>query len=361
MKIKLSISVLLSIIILTSYVFSQVTDKEKAKWKGEEGMKLLEKGLFVEGLQFLRAADELDPEAYEYRFGIAYANYFLMNYNKTEDLLLEIINHKNVDDRLYEILGNTYCMFGDYEKGYKTYEDGLKKFPNSGRLYLEKGVYMKNKDKYMQALGFFEKGIELDPNFASNYFWAANIFLHSDLRVFGLLYGELFMNLERNTERTLMMSEMLYETYVEEFEKESNFEKMVTFGGKKLFTSDDPEENKRLYFKTEFDFIMNEALIGIKDYDINTISKIRTRFLTKYIEKGDDKKYNISLYDYQKRIKEAGHLEAYNHWILMKGDQQDFREWYGNNKNKFDLFDIWFRENKIMIDSASTFVSRNYR
>jgi tetratricopeptide (TPR) repeat protein len=358
---KTKISVLLCIFLLTSSLFSQVTDKDKARWKGEEGMKLLDKGLFLEGLQLLRAADELDPEAYEYRFGIAYANYFMMNYNKTADILLEIINHKNVDDRLYQILGNSYCMLGNYDKGYKTYEDGLKKFPNSSRLYLEKGVYMKNKDLYVQALGFFEKGIELDPNFASNYFWAAIIFLHSDLRVFGLLYGELFMNLERSTERTLAMSEMLYETYVEEFEKESDFEKMVTFGGKKLYTSDDPEENKRLYFKTEFDFVMNEALIGIKDYDLNTISKIRTRFLTKYIEKGDDKKYNISLYEYMKQIKDAGHLEAYNHWILMKGDERDFKEWYGNNEKKFQLFGNWFKDNKLILDSSSTFVSRNYR
>lgn len=365
MKTKLFLFALLQAALLSSLLssllFSQVTDKDRAKWKGDEGMRLLNQGLFVEGMQFLRDADDLDPAAYEYKFGIAYGYYFLTNFNKAEFLLKEIINHKDVDDRLYQILGNTYCMQNDYDKGYKTYEDGLKKFPYSGRLYLEKGVFMKNKDKYRQALEFFEKGIEVDPNFPSNYFWAANIFLHSDLRIFGLLYGEIFMNLERNTERTLIMSEMLYETYVEEFEKDSDFEKMVTFGGKKLYTSDDPEESKRLYFKAEFDFLMNEALIGIKDFDINTISKIRTKFLAKYFEKGDDKVYRIPLFEYQKIIKDAGHLEAYNHWILMKGDQQDFREWYGSNKNKFDLFDIWFRENKVMLDSATTFISKYYR
>jgi len=361
MNIRIFSPILFLALIISSLLYAQVTDKDKAKWKGDEGMKLLNQGLFVEGMRFLREAEDLDPDAYAYKFGIAYGYYFLMNYNKTVDILTELINHKDVDDRLYEILGNTYCMQGNYDKGYKTYEEGLKKFPNSSRLYLEKGVYMRNKDQYLQALGYFEKGIELDPNFASNYFWAANIFLHSDLRIFGLLYGELFMNLERNTERTLEMSEMLYETYVEEFEKESNFEKMVTFGGKRLYTSDDPEENKRLYFKAEFDYVMNEAILGIKDYDINTISKIRSKFLSKYFDKGDDRTYHIALFEYQKQIKEAGHLEAYNHWILMKGDQQDFREWYNNNKNKFDLFDIWFRENKLQLDSSTAFLSKYYR
>ncbi len=42
-------------------------------------------------------------------------------------------------------------------------------------------------------------------------------------------------------------------------------------------------------------------------------------------------KYPNALFQYQDKILKAGHLEAYNHWILMKGDEDAFDQWNAGN------------------------------
>lgn len=41
---------------------------------------------------------------------------------------------------------------------------------------------------------------------------------------------------------------------------------------------------------------------------------------------GHDKEYPNILFSFQKQVKDAGHIEAYNHWILMKGDEEAFQK-----------------------------------
>lgn len=38
-------------------------------------------------------------------------------------------------------------------------------------------------------------------------------------------------------------------------------------------------------------------------------------------------------------------MEAYNHWILMKGDEDAFGIWMNSNKEKWDNFVKWFTDN----------------
>jgi len=62
------------------------------------------------------------------------------------------------------------------------------------------------------------------------------------------------------------------------------------------------------------------------------------------------------LFDFQKKIKDAGHLEAYNHWLLMKGEESSFEEWVALNRGKWNGFVSWFASNKLQIDGSNLFV-----
>ena len=63
---------------------------------------------------------------------------------------------------------------------------------------------------------YFEKGIEVNPMFASNYFRAAKIYCNSSEEVWGMIYGEIFINLERTNDRTFKISKLLFDTYKSE-------------------------------------------------------------------------------------------------------------------------------------------------
>ena len=94
--------------------------------------------------------------------------------------------------------------------------------------------------------------------------------------------------------------------------------------------------------------------------DINSLDRIRKNFVETYYETGNNKKYPNILFEYQKRILNAGHLEAYNHWILMKGAEDDFEKWHSENKDKWDNFIKWFTDNKIEVDDSHKFFREQY-
>ncbi len=72
------------------------------------------------------------------------------------------------------------------------------------------------KKDYNKALTYFEKGIEVAPNYSSNYYWCARLYCNSTEEVWGMIYGEIFMNLERNSKRTAEISKLLFDTYKKE-------------------------------------------------------------------------------------------------------------------------------------------------
>ncbi len=128
--------------------------------------------------------------------------------------VLPVLDDKNSMDLYYELVGDCYDDMGKSDKSIDTYSDGLKKFPASGRLHLEIGIALMRKEKYNDALFHFEKGIEVNPEFPSNYYWASRIFCsYSTEKVWGMIYGEIFLNLERTTDRSKEISKLLYDTY----------------------------------------------------------------------------------------------------------------------------------------------------
>jgi hypothetical protein len=76
--------------------------------------------------------------------------------------------------------------------------------------------------------------------------------------------------------------------------------------------------------------------------------------------KGFDKTYPNVLFTYQKQIKDAGHMEAYNHWVLMKGDENGFGKWLSANKGKWDSFVKWFGDNKLKLNTSNKFYKEQY-
>lgn len=66
------------------------------------------------------------------------------------------------------------------------------------------------KEKYAKAPPNYEKGIEVDPGFDSNYHQEARIYLNSTEEVWRMIYGELFMYIDRNTARTAEISNARY-------------------------------------------------------------------------------------------------------------------------------------------------------
>jgi tetratricopeptide (TPR) repeat protein len=355
---------IITILFLTmiSLSFFGQTDKEEAYEIGMKAIKEMEAGNIDEAIEMLEESAKLDPQNINYPYEIAYAHYLDKNYSKSIKVLKKLTKKDNVNARVWQMLGNCYDMEGDPDEAIKTYETGLEHFPNSGILYLERGNMELQKEAYNEALGYYEKGIKVDPEFPSNYYWASKLYLSSTEEVWGLLYGEIFMNIERNSQRTVEISGLLYKTYESEIEYTSDSSLTVSFCQQMSINASEFSDTAdlKLPFCMVYEPTLMIALIFTKEININSLSSARTNFIENYYKSGHHNDYPNVLFDYQKRMEENGHLEAYSHWVLMKGDEELFSEWYENNTEQWDSFVAWFSENPIKIDKENYFHTSQY-
>lgn len=219
------------------------------------------------------------------------------------------------------------------------------------------------KNDYNSALYYYENGIENDPKFPSNYYWAAKIFCNSTEEVWGMIYGEIFMNLERNSKRTAEISKLLFDTYKNEIKFTSDTSYTVSFSKNETINIEnlkDPKKFKMPFGTGCYEMTMMFAVLGDKQIDINSLDRIRTRFVENYFKGNSATNYPNVLFDFQQQVKKVGHFESYNHWILMKGDEGGFETWQSNNKDKWEAFVNWFSSNKIQIDDKHKFYRAQY-
>ena len=357
------IAVLLLFILTAKICFGQA-NIEEALFKAQAAIKLEdEQGKYDEAIKLFEEAQKLDPDNINYPYEIAYAYSSKKEPKKASDVLEKLLTHKDVTGRIYQALGNAYDEQGKSVKAIQTYEAGLKKFPNSGELYLEMGNMKTAGKDYNKALEFFEKGIEMDPAFPSNYYWASKIFCNTDEEVWGMIYGEIFLNLERNSKRTAEIGKMLFNVYKSEIKFTSDTSFGVSFSkAATINTADlkDPKKFKLPFGMAVYEMNLSLAVAGEKSIDINSLDRIRTRFLERYFKGDDAKNYPNALFDYQQKVKDAGQLEAYNHWILMKGDEDGFEKWKTENKSKWENFLTWFGKNQMIVYKEHRFYRAQY-
>jgi tetratricopeptide (TPR) repeat protein len=350
--------------ILIAQISNAQTNKELAISKAKEAIKLEdEQGKFDEAIKLFEEAQKLDPENINYPYELAYAYSGKKDYKKASEVLENLLNHKDVNGRVYQALGNAYDYQGKSAKAIETYEKGVKRFPYSGELYLELGNMKIAKQDYNNALTYYEKGIENDPEFPSNYYWASKIFLNSDEEVWGMIYGELFMNLERNTKRTAEIGKLLYDIYKSEIKFSSDTSFGVSFSKNASINIADLQDPKK--FKLPFGIgtyepLLSIAVAGEKSIDLNSLNRIRNNFLDGYFKGDASKNYPNILFDYQQKIKSAGHFESYNYWLLMKGDEDAFKKWLKENKANWDDFIKWYSSNMIQVDLTHKFYRGQY-
>ena len=338
------------------------TNKEKALAKGQEAIKLMDNGKLDESIKLLEEAQKLDPDRFDYPYELAYAYYAKEDFKEAVKILEKNKTHKDVTERLFQLLGNCYDVLGKTDKAFEAYDEGLKIFPNSGMIYLEKGNVYWGKEEYGKALPFYEKGIEVDPKFPSNYYRATRIYCGSTEEVWGLLYGEIFMNLERNSKRTSEISKLLFVTYKSEIKFTSDTSMTVSFCQQMTMNVNSISDPKsiKLPFCMIFEPTLLMSIAFEKSIDINSLDKIRSTFIDNYFNNERDKTYPNVLFSYQKKVKDAGHIEAYNHWILMKGDEDGFDKWQSVNKDKWASFVKWFGDNGLKINDTNKFYSGQY-
>lgn len=342
-------------------IHAQEDNKQKARNITRQAIRIMDNGDPDRAITMLDSARLLDPDDYIYVYEIGFAYYLKKDYPKSIEAFQQSLVYKNATDQCYQMLGNTYDIAGDRVKAIETYNEGLKKYPGSGRLYLELGNIDLIEKDYDEAITWWEKGIAADPKYSSNYYRLAKLYADSKDRLWALFYGELFMNIERNSKRTAEISQLLYDTYKASIITRGDSTRVDLTDN--VIALDDAKKFRlpfNLVYGTDFVVALTPSLIKKDTFSIRMISNARSTLVANWFRSNRQKDYPNILLDFQKQLNEKGYLNAYTYWLLMKGNEAEFGDWYAKNKTLFDAFAAWFNENPLTIDTSHYFLRTQY-
>lgn len=229
-----------------------------------------------------------------------------------------------IGDVAYQMEGNAQDMAGRRGDAMRTYREGLRAHPASGRLKMEIGTVRMQEEDYGGALEMYRSGIESEPAFASNYYRAAWILFNSSAPEEGLAYAKTFMVIERRGERVEEMSAMLYEACAK------TLSRTAATGGDAAkaaaAAAGYPPE-------ADGDHPTLRALTAAMKAALNN----------NMTWTGDAAEERVR--DFELRVESAGHWDAYCRWLMRKGAEEEFAAWMSLHEGMMEGFALWLADN----------------
>ncbi len=236
----------------------------------------------------------------------------------------KLIEQPNPDVQSYQLLGMAYKAIAKYKEGEKLYKSALQKFPKSGVLYSEYGDLLMSDNNKTEAIQAWEKGIEADANISSNYYYASKYYAKTGNIIWGLLYGEIFINIESLSNRTTEIKEQLLNGYKKLYENRNTINAL---------------SNKQSAFQNAVVESFSKLTSMMKPpVTAESLTALRTRFILEWFN-GPAKNFRFRLFDYQQQLLQQGYFEPYNQWVFGEIINKDrFNNWVFTHESEMSRF-----------------------
>jgi lipopolysaccharide biosynthesis regulator YciM len=267
----------------------------------ENAKTFMRQGDFDNAITILTRALQTDKNNIEMQQDLVMAYYYKRDYQKALKGVEDLLDRDDADVVTFQIAGNVYKALEETKECDKMYKKGLKKFPKSGPLYSEYGELLWAQKNY-DAIKQWEKGIQMDPAYAGNYYNAALYYFYTQDKVWSLVYGEIFVNMETLTERSNAVKQLLYQGY-----KEKLFATVNIMEGQ--------DKNKNQFSKSFLECMSKQSSLANNGITTETLTMIRTRFILEWFDKNAGR-FPYKLFDYQRQLIQEGMFAAYNQWLF---------------------------------------------
>jgi tetratricopeptide (TPR) repeat protein len=295
----------------------------------ETARSFMRSGDFDNAVLVLNNALKQDPNNLDLQKDIILAYTYKKDFDKALTIVKPMLDREDIDVQGYQVSANVYRALAMYKDGEKMFKKAFKKYPKSGPLYNEYGEMLWDNKDY-DAIQQWEKGIEVDPSYASNYYNAASYYFFTKDKIWSLIYGEIFVNMESLTERSTEVKRMLLVTYKE-----------------KLFADEAPKDKKSNDFAKAVEETYNkQSSLTSRGITMESLTMIRTRFILDWFANYAGK-YPFKLFDYQQQLIREGMFEAYNEWLFGPVENlAAFDQWTKANTEAYNKF-ANFQKNRI--------------
>jgi Tfp pilus assembly protein PilF len=319
---KILFSICLGLLIL---VYNNVhAQPDDPRTMHETAKSFMRTGDFDNAIIVLKRALQQDSRNIEMQKDLVMSYYLKRDYTTALEGAKELVGRDDADVMSYQIAGNVYKALEEAKDAEKLYKKGLKKFPKSGPIYSEYGELLWASKDY-SAIDLWEKGIQEDPGYSGNYYNAALFYFHSKDKVWGLIYGEIFVNMESLGERGAAMKQLLLQGYKE-----------------KLFQDPSMKSEDKNEFATTFLQAMSkQASLTSKGVNTETLTMIRTRFILDWYP-NTAFKFPFKLFDYHRQLLQEGMFDAYNQWLFGPTENlAAYDNWTKTHPTEYEAFNTF--------------------
>ena len=293
----------------------------------ETARMFMQQGDLDNAILVLNKAAELKPDDVDILRDQAYANYLRRDFAKAIEIGKVLIEKPNADVQSFQILGMVYKAIADYKEADKLYKKALKKFPESGVLYSEYGDLLATTNN-ADAIKMWEKGIQVDPNISSNYYYAAKYYSQKGNALWSVLYGETFVNIESLSQRTVEIKDLVYNNY------------------KQLFITDilaDIDKKGTPFEKAVAAIFEKLSKVISEGVTPESLTILRTRFILNWYQ-GDVPKFPFRLFEHQQLLLRQGMFNAYNQWLFgATASTSTFQFWVNTHQEEMKDFQNYQR------------------
>ncbi|GGH80860.1 tetratricopeptide (TPR) repeat protein [Filimonas zeae] len=292
--------------------FTAMAQEGDSKSLHATGKEFMRKGDYDNAVMVLNRAAEQEPRNADIRKDLAFTYYLKKDYANAIATGKKVVDAFD-DETGYQTLGLSYKAIAEYTECEKLYKKGLKKFPKSGVLYNEFGELYAMQHKLDQAIPYWEKGIEVDPNISTNYYNAARYYDEKDDLLWSVIYGEMFLNIESLSPRTIIMKNIVKDNYKLLFMKPGLLNTYIAKGTP--FTRAIAETFNK------YGDVTTEGVTAA------SLTVLRTRFITDWYKQYATQ-FPYRLFDHQRQLLQEGTFDAYNQWLFTAPASPDaYQTW----------------------------------
>jgi tetratricopeptide (TPR) repeat protein len=312
----------LPLILLVVASLPSPAQETEAKSSQDKARSFTRQGDYANAIVVLNGALQKDPQNLEMTKDLAFNYYLERDYAKGLNIARPLPERPDADVQCYQMVGLFYKAIDEAKECEKLYKAGMKRFPRSGVLYSEYGELLWARQDY-SAIRQWEKGIEIDPNYSSNYYNAAKYYFLTYDKVWSLLYGETFINLESYSKRTVEIKDLLLDGY------------------KKLFTETDmlKHQNMKSPLVAAYLNVMGKLSFTVAEgISTESLTTLRTKFILNWFETYPAN-FPFRLFDYQRQLLKEGMYNAYNEWIFGAAENLSaFQAWSNAHADEYSRF-----------------------
>jgi len=260
------------------------------------------------------------------------------NYKDGLTIIEPVIKSGEADDKCYQIYASCLAANNEKKKAHNVLADGLKRFPSSGLLHHEMGIYYDSNNEQEKALLELLTGIELAPGFSANYYEAARMYMGSYKLVWAVIYAEIFMNLEKGTPKSDEAHDMLLGAYMRLYNSMGN-------SGVPQFKADKDNNANNDFETAVYDTYLKLSPVVSDGITTENLTMLRTRFSMDW-QLRNTHKYPFTLFSRYDNMLRIGFFDAYNQWAFAPVDNpQQYEAWKSFHTDAIPKLEGWIETN----------------